>query len=55
MTYSPDFHRKVLATKEEENLTLTAVTKCFKIAIASVVRWSKVLEVTDPVKLTVKP
>ncbi|WP_232281989.1 IS630 transposase-related protein [Beggiatoa alba] len=30
--------------KQEENLTLAAVAKRFQIAIASVVRWSKVLE-----------
>ncbi|ALG68942.1 IS630 transposase-related protein [Beggiatoa leptomitoformis] len=44
MTYSIDFRRKVLKVKQEENLTLAAVAKRFQIAIASVVRWSKVLE-----------
>ncbi|EIJ42066.1 Transposase [Beggiatoa alba B18LD] len=44
MTYSTDFRKKVLKVKQEENLTIAAVAKRFQIAIASVVRWSKVLE-----------
>ena len=44
MTYSTDFRRKVLEVKEEENLTIAEVATRFKIAVASVVRWSKVLE-----------
>ena len=44
MTYSTDFGRKVLEVKEEENLTIVEVAVWFKIAVASVVRWGKVLE-----------
>lgn len=44
MTYSTDFRRKVLEVREEENLTIAEVAERFKIAVASVVRWSKVLE-----------
>ena len=44
MTYSTDFRRKVLEVKEEENLTIVEVAVWFKIAVASVVRWGKVLE-----------
>ena len=44
MTYSTDFRRKVLEVKEEENLTIVEVAVRFKIAVASVVRWGKVLD-----------
>jgi transposase len=44
MSYSTDFRRKVLEVKEEENLTIAEAASRFKIAEASVVRWSKVLE-----------
>jgi transposase len=44
MTYSIDFRKKVLAIKEQENLTLLEVSKRFGVGQASVVRWSKDIE-----------
>ncbi len=44
MTYSRDFREQVLKTRQEEKLTIAEVAKRFNIAIASVVRWGKVLE-----------
>ncbi len=44
MTYSRDFRERVLKTRQEDKLTIAEVAKRFKIAIASVVRWDKVLE-----------
>ncbi len=44
MTYSRDFRERVLKTRQEDKLTIAEVAKRFKIAIASVVRWGKVLE-----------
>ena len=44
MTYSTDFRERVLKVRQEENLTIAEVAKRFQIAIASVVRWNKVLE-----------
>jgi transposase len=44
MTYSRDFRERVLKTRQEENLTLAEAAERFKVAIASVVRWGKVLE-----------
>jgi len=44
MTYSLDFRRKVLAIKQEENLSFAEISQRFKIGIASVVRWSNKIE-----------
>jgi len=44
MTYSLDFRKKVLLTKEQENLTLLEVSKRFCVGVASVERWSKNIE-----------
>lgn len=44
MTYSTDLRRKVLEVKKEKNLTIKETANRFKIAVASIMRWSKVLE-----------
>ena len=44
MTYSIDFRKKVLAIKEQEHLTFSAVSKRFGVGQASVVRWSQDIE-----------
>jgi transposase len=44
MTYSIDFRKKVLSIKEQENLSLSEVSKRFGVGQASVVRWSKNIE-----------
>ena len=44
MTYSIDFRKKVLSIKVQENLTLSEVSTRFGIGQASVVRWSKNIE-----------
>jgi transposase len=44
MTYSVDFRKKVLLTKEQENLTFLEVSKQFRVGVASVERWSKNIE-----------
>jgi transposase len=44
MTYSIDFRRKVLKTKEEEKLSFAEVAQRFKVAINSVFLWSKNLQ-----------
>jgi transposase len=45
MTYSLDFRKKVLAIKEEENLSFEAVAQRFGIGSKNTVfRWSKKLE-----------
>jgi transposase len=41
MTYSVDFRKKVLLTKEQEKLTFSEVSKRFCIGSASVEIWSK--------------
>lgn len=41
MTYSLDFRRHVLATRETECLTFEEVSARFSVGIGSVVRWSK--------------
>jgi len=44
MTYSIDFRRKVLAIKEQENLTFEEAVTWFGVGKASLVRWSSRLE-----------
>jgi transposase len=44
MTYSLDFRRKVLSTREAEGLTISEVAGRFCVGVASVVRWVKRLE-----------
>lgn len=46
MTYSRDFRSKVLAVREQENLSMTKIAKRFGIALTSVMRWSKKIEST---------
>lgn len=45
MTYSIDFRRKVLSIKEREQLSFEAIAQRFEVGKASVVRWSKDIEV----------
>ena len=52
MTYSIDFRKKVLSIKEQENLSLSEVSKRFGVGQASVVRWSKNIE---PQRTRTKP
>ena len=52
MTYSIDFRKKVLSIKEQENLSLSEVSKRFGVGQASVVRWSKNIE---PQRIRSKP
>ena len=44
MTYSLDLRKKVLLTKEQEDLTFLETSKRFCVGVASVVRWSKNIE-----------
>ena len=44
MTYSIDFRRKVLETKERENLSFETVAVRFNVGKSSVTRWTKCLE-----------
>jgi len=44
MTYSVDFRRKVLAIKEQENLTFEEAAARFGVGKASLVRWNARLE-----------
>ena len=46
MTYSLDFRKKVLKTKQEESLSFTSVAAKFGISKAAIFRWSKKLEST---------
>ncbi|MGG2141793.1 IS630 transposase-related protein [Symbiopectobacterium sp. RP] len=59
MSYSIDFRRKVISTREEEGLSIRETAKQFRIGPASVSRWIKALlnkhilcctpgETTDP-------
>ncbi|ETZ05512.1 hypothetical protein [Holospora undulata] len=41
MKYSADFRRRVLEIKEEEGLSFDEKWRCFKVGIASVIRWWK--------------
>lgn len=41
MTYSLDFRKKVLETKQKEDLSFVTVAKRFGVGVASVVRWDK--------------
>lgn len=41
MTYSLDFHRKVLSVREKEGLTISEVASRFDVSIASVTHWVK--------------
>lgn len=41
MTYSQDFRRKVLAIKEDEQLSFSEVAERFKVSRDTVFRWSK--------------
>lgn len=41
MSYSIDFRKKVLLTKEQEKMTFQEVSERFCVGVASVVRWSK--------------
>lgn len=45
MTYSLDFRKKVLAVKEQENLSLINVAARFSIGVATVFRWTQDIEV----------
>lgn len=45
MTYSIDFRRKVLSIKEREQLSFEAIAERFEVGKASVLRWSKDIEV----------
>ena len=44
MTYSRDFRSKVLAVREQENLSMAKIAKRFGIALTSVMRWSNNIE-----------
>ena len=44
MTYSRDFRSKVLAIRDQENLSMAKVAKRFGVSLKSVLRWSKTLE-----------
>ncbi|MCE2951243.1 MAG: IS630 transposase-related protein [Alphaproteobacteria bacterium] len=44
MSYSLDLRKKVLQTREEEGLTLEAVSVRFGVGVATVFRWTKTLE-----------
>lgn len=44
MTYPISFRRHVLAVKDREKLTFAATAARFSIGIASLVRWSKLIE-----------
>lgn len=44
MTYSRDFRSKVLAVREQENLSMARIAKRFGIALTSVMRWSNNIE-----------
>ena len=44
MTYSLDFRQRVLKIKAEEELSMSEVANRFGVGVASVMRWSKVIE-----------
>lgn len=44
MTYSRDFRMKVLAVREQENLSMAKVAKRFGVGLKSVLRWSQNIE-----------
>ena len=44
MTYSIDFRRKVLETKDQESLSFETVAVRFNVSKSSVTRWAKCLE-----------
>ena len=52
MTYSTDFRRKVMAIKEQENLSHAETAERFGIGIADVARWRRCPE---PKKTRNKP
>jgi transposase len=45
MTYSIDFRKKVLNTREKENLTIKETAKRFCIGVTTIVRWLIKIEV----------
>lgn len=50
MTYSVKFRKHVLATRENEDLTIIETSKRFNIGLASIVRWLRNVTPKKPIR-----